>query len=166
MLSSRSGFCGTLDHGSSAGGFGWGRVSCGTVPGRLLPFLPAALSVWLLEVVTSVPKGLHFSGTTFLSSGVGLQEPLRSPFGTEIIHTPNSQTEGGRVFNSVSEVLCSTAFYKFNATNHQRTSELTLKASIYRASKKTLSGYSVCPDDHEHFIPKNHTGLSVTNRPK
>lgn len=133
-FSSRSGFCGTLDHGTSAGAFGQGRLSPGMVPGRLLPSVPAALAVRLLDFTTSVPKGPHFSGTTFLSSGAGLQEPLPSPFGMEMICTPNSQEEGGRVFNSVSEVLGSMVFYKCNATTNQPTP----KASSYRASKKIL----------------------------
>lgn len=90
---------------------------CGTVPGLPLPFVLAVLSVWQLGFVSSVPEGLYFSGTTFLSSGVGLQEPFPSPFDTEIIRTPNSQTEGGRVFNSGSKVRCSMAFSKFSATN-------------------------------------------------
>lgn len=69
----------------------WTWALCCTVPGLPHYFVLAALPGWLLDFVTSVPKGPSFLGTTFLCWCLGLQKPSPWSPATVIMNTPNLQ---------------------------------------------------------------------------
>ena len=132
--------CGTLHHEPSTGGSEQGRCSLrhGPWPSSLL--CASCLAQGYLILLPLCQRDHVSQGPLFSPQVQGYRSPSPSPFGTEIICTPSSQTEGGGVFNSVRGAWCSRAskhpFYKFNAKN--QTDKQIHKASSYRASEKSL----------------------------